>query len=175
MFTGCRKGEVLRSEVRHWDLEGGCVEIWSKKDKKDVSMSCRVVNILPPLREVMEEWFGKHPGGRWTVTPPANLRRSRKKKQAGKQLTEDQAHDHFKRTLSQSTKWSKIKGLHVLRHSFISICAQRNVPQPQIDAWVGHSTEEQRRRYRHLYPEAAEQAAHSLRLFNGHTINQDAT
>ena len=48
MFTGCHRGEVLRSEVRHWDLEGGYVEIWSKKDKKDVSMSCRVVNILPP-------------------------------------------------------------------------------------------------------------------------------
>lgn len=41
MFTGCRKGEVLRSEVRHWNLDDGHVEIWSKKDKKDVALPCR--------------------------------------------------------------------------------------------------------------------------------------
>lgn len=122
----------------------------------------------------MEEWFGKHPGGRWALMAPANLRRSRTKKKTPERLTEHQAHGHFKRTLSRSTKWSKVKGLHVLRHSFISICAECNIPQAQIDAWVGHSTEEQRQRYRHLYPEATEQAAHNLRLFKGHTVNQDA-
>ncbi len=40
----------------------------------------------------------------------------------------------------------------MLRHSFISACANAGVDQRMIDAWVGHSTDEQRRRYRHLYP-----------------------
>src|SRR5205823_2040560 len=42
---------------------------------------------------------------------------------------------------------------HVLRHSFISALASEGVDQRVIDEVVGHQSEEQRRRYRHLYPE----------------------
>jgi integrase len=43
-------------------------------------------------------------------------------------------------------------GWHVLRHSFISACASKGIDQRIVDAWVGHATETQRVRYRHLYP-----------------------
>ena len=45
-----------------------------------------------------------------------------------------------------------IHGLHALRHSFISALASSGVDQRIIDEVVGHQSEEQRRRYRHLYP-----------------------
>jgi site-specific recombinase XerD len=40
----------------------------------------------------------------------------------------------------------------VLRHSFISALASQGVDQRVIDEVVGHQSEEQRKRYRHLYP-----------------------
>ena len=66
-------------------------------------------------------------------------------------VTRDECHDHFKRALA-STKWEVVRGLHTLRHSFISACASKGVDQRLIDEWAGHSTEEQRKRYRHLVP-----------------------
>ena len=45
-----------------------------------------------------------------------------------------------------------IRGLHTLRYSFISACATKGIDQRYIGEWVGHSTDEQRRRYRHLAP-----------------------
>ncbi len=66
-------------------------------------------------------------------------------------VTEDEAHDHLKRTLAGS-EWGVIRGYHVLRHSFISACASRAIDQRLIDQWVGHQTDEQRTRYRQLYP-----------------------
>lgn len=56
------------------------------------------------------------------------------------------------------TEWEGIPGLHALRHSFISASASKGVDQRLIDEWTGHSTEEQRRRYRHLYPSTQAEA-----------------
>jgi hypothetical protein len=49
-------------------------------------------------------------------------------------------------------------GYQVLRHSFISACASKGVDQRLIDEWTSHSTAEQRRRYRHLYPTTQQEA-----------------
>jgi len=47
-------------------------------------------------------------------------------------LTRTEVHDHFKRVLA-GTKWENIRGLHTLRHSFISACASKPVDQRLID------------------------------------------
>ena len=60
------------------------------------------------------------------------------------------------------TKWSVVRGWHVFRHSFISACASKGVDQRFLDAWVGHQTEEQRSRYRHLYPSVQDAALQSV-------------
>src|SRR3712207_8603670 len=57
---------------------------------------------------------------------------------------------------------SHLTGYHVLRHSFVSNCAAAGVDQRLIDAWVGHTTEEMRRRYRHLIPSVEQQAIRSV-------------
>jgi len=66
-------------------------------------------------------------------------------------MTRDGAHDYFKRTLAES-KWKVVRGWHIFRHGFRSNCAAAGIDQRLIDAWVGRTTEEMRRRYRHLLP-----------------------
>ena len=76
-------------------------------------------------------------------------------------LTIDEVSDHFRRTVD-GTVWSVVPGLHCLRHSFISACASKGLDQRIIDEWVGHQTDEQRRRYRHLYPSVQQEAIRSV-------------
>lgn len=55
--------------------------------------------------------------------------------------------NHFKSTLAASP-WENVRGFHVLRHSFASHAAAEGIDQRMIDEWMGHQTEEMRRRYR---------------------------
>jgi site-specific recombinase XerD len=47
---------------------------------------------------------------------------------------------------------------HVLRHSFASNLAAAGTEQRVIDELMGHTTEEMRKRYRHLFPEQKDAA-----------------
>ena len=76
-------------------------------------------------------------------------------------LTEDEVGWHFKQPLKGS-EWAVIRGLHALRHSFISALASKGVDQRIIDEVVGHQSEEQRRRYRHLYPATIKDAVRGV-------------
>ena len=64
----------------------------------------------------------------------------------------DEALRMFEQTVAGS-KWKKLRGWHVLRHSFASICAMKGVRESTIDSWMGHQTETMRHRYRHLFPD----------------------
>jgi integrase len=59
---------------------------------------------------------------------------------------------------SGSANGRALKGWHVFRHSFISALASKGVDQRIIDDLVGHQTEQQRRRKRHLYPDVKQEA-----------------
>ena len=102
-------------------------------------------------------WFAVHPGGTYTFCHSRRVARSRSKTKRADPLTSDQAHDHFERTL-KSSKWQKVKGWHCLRHSFISNLASQGIDQRIIDDFVGHTTEQMRRRYRHLFPDVKQAA-----------------
>ncbi|MEM6799407.1 MAG: tyrosine-type recombinase/integrase [Planctomycetota bacterium] len=73
----------------------------------------------------------------------------------------DTARYRFNKALAGS-KWSKLPGLHVLRYSFASNLAAGGVDQRIIDEWMGHQTEEMRRRYRHLFPDQQREALSSV-------------
>ena len=76
-------------------------------------------------------------------------------------LTVQTTHNAIERAFRDS-KWKVIKGWHTLRHSFISATASKGVDQRIIDDCVGHCTEEQRRRYRHLFPAVKQKAVASV-------------
>jgi integrase len=65
--------------------------------------------------------------------------------------------------LKSSRNWFKI-GFHTYRHSFASNLACLGVDQRIIDEFMGHQTEEMRKRYRHLFPKQRRPAIESFSL-----------
>jgi integrase len=181
--TGARRSEQLRIEVTDVNFDDDTILIREKKRSRK-QRTTRRVSFTPFLKEVLREWLRVHSGGQYLFcqgelvarskkrsattghasgkTRPTTLRgRVAKVRARGRPglgpLTKDEAHDHFKRTLAGS-RWAVLRGYHVLRHSFISCLTAAGVDQGIIDEFVGHQTEEQRRRYRHLIPDVKQQA-----------------
>jgi integrase len=181
--TGARRSEIIRLKVSDVDLISNTVTIHERKRVKGKATTRRVP-MSPFLIDVLKQWLADHPGGPWLFCHESTVTRSRKRSattghmnqktrpKSGKErlarlkerdlplpvpLTRDEVHDHLKRTLAGS-KWEVLRGYHALRHSFISACACRGVDQRYIDEWVGHQTDEQRRRYRHLTPNSQQAA-----------------
>lgn len=148
--TGARRSEMLRSRIDDFDFAAGVVTIREKKKDRTREMTFRTVPMSPKLRLTMSEWFGEHPGGQLTICQEPDL-----------PLTLQRAGQNFPRALKDS-KWDTLSGWHVFRHSFASNCAAKGVDQRLIDAWMGHQTEEMRRRYRHLFPDHQQNALRSV-------------
>lgn len=186
--TGARRSELLRVLVTDVDFEALTVLLREKKRTRK-QRTTRRVPLTPFLARVLKEWLQVHPGGSHLFCHQGEVFRSKKRSrttghQWGEErakslngrlatvktrvnrpgqgaLTKDEVHDHFQRTLDGS-KWSVMSGWHCFRHSFISLCASRGTDQRMIDEWVGHQTEEQRKRYRHLLPSTQQQAIRSV-------------
>lgn len=158
--TGARRSEVCRSRLSDFDFTSRTVQIREKKRAKG-KRTTRRVPLTPFLAEVMQAWFAQHPGGPYTICLDLHVPQARKTRQDHGALTRNEANHHFKHTLVGS-KWDKIKGWHCLRHSFCSNSAACGIDQRIIDSWMGHSTEEMRRRYRHLFPAQERQAIESV-------------
>jgi integrase len=148
--TGARRSEMLRSQLS--DFGDGEVIIRERKRVRGMR-STRRVPMSTLLSKTIRPWFKEHPGGPYTFCQDRG--------NGPEPITRDQVHDHLKRTLADS-KWSVLRGWHVLRHSFISNCAMKGVDQRIIDSFVGHTTEEMRRRYTHLFPSAKKDAIRSV-------------
>lgn len=159
--TGARRSELIRSQIEDIDFTTGLFHIRERKRVKG-SITMRTIPLSPELKDVLKQWIKKHPGGRFTFCHGQQVVRSCKDRTNHIGLTVNEATHHFNRTLNDS-KWEKINGWHVFRHSFISNCACKGVDQRMIDEWVGHTTEAMRRRYRHLFPDS--QAASLASVF----------
>jgi len=185
--TGARRAEIMRARIDDVDFEGETILIREMKREKGRRTSRRAP-LSPFLAGVLRQWLREHPGGQYLFCHAVEVARSRtrstttghkgekargtslKARLSGVRirerpsvgpLTADETHDHLKRTLAGS-KWEVMRGWHVFRHSFISCCAAAGVDQRLIDEWVGHTTEEMRRRYRHLIPSVQKQAIRSV-------------
>jgi integrase len=148
--TGARRSELLRARIADVDLEGQTVLVREKKRVRG-ARSTRRVPLSPFLVSVLRDWLAEHPGGQHLFCQAAVVR-SKSRRSGPAPVTRDEAHDHFHRTLAGS-KWEVLRGWHIFRHSFCSNLAAAGVDQRLIDAWVGHTTEEMRKRYRHLIPD----------------------
>lgn len=128
------------------DLKTGTV-LFREKKKSRTAETLRRGKLTPALVTALGGWLaGKHPGG-----PLVFCRR------AGETLTDHAVKNLFRRAVAES-KWSVLRGYHVLRHSFASNLAAAGTDQRVIDGLMGHTTEEMRKRYRHLYPEQKDAA-----------------
>ncbi len=158
--TGARRSEVARSQVSDIDFESEMITIRELKRVRGME-STRRVPMSPFLKQVLADWLKKHPGGQMTFCMPEYVCFSKKEREIGSQLTPDEMHDHFERTLA-GDKWEVLHGWHTLRHSFCSNCASAGVEQRIINEWVGHQTDDMVRRYRHLFPNKQRQAIQSV-------------
>jgi integrase len=139
--TGARRSELIRACVEDIDLAHRFATIREKKRTRGTRTTRRVpiskllAAALKPLMKPDRIYLFGH----------------------GKEpLSCDVAHQTFERAVKGG--FSVLKGWHVLRHSFISALASSGTDQRIIDEFAGHSTEEQRRRYRHLAPEKTQRA-----------------
>jgi integrase len=181
--TGARRSEILRALVADIDFTGNTVLVREKKRSRG-QRTTRRVPLTPFLRKVLEEWLAIHLGGPALFCHAGTVARSKKRsnttghqnekkrpsslkgrmanvrkreQQTPVALTRNEVHDHFKRVLA-GTKWEPMRGLHCLRHSFISACASKGVDQRLVQEWAGHMNEATSKRYRHLYPSTQQEA-----------------
>jgi len=194
--TGTRKSEIIRATIADVDLAAGVVTIREKK-KSHAERTTRRIPLTQLLRSVLEEWLKHRTGGPHLFCHTGEVHRSKKRSRStgfkgGKKrpttlngrmeavkkrlqpgiaaLTPKEVHHHFKAAMKKS-KWANMRGLHCLRHSFISACASMGTDQRFIDEWVGHQTDEQRKRYRHLWPSSQEEAIN--RIFGSTATNRE--
>jgi integrase len=160
-YTGARRSEMLRALVTDVDLGAGTVTVREKKRVKG-KRSTRTAPVTPKLAGILRAWLAARPDCPFLFCQAQRVARSRTRREGPTGITKDEAHDHFRRTVAGS-KWEVLRGYHVLRHSFISALASEGVDQRVIDEVVGHQSEEQRKRYRHLYPGVMKEAI--IRVF----------
>jgi integrase len=181
--TGARRSEILRALVADVDFTGSNVLVREKKRSRG-QRTTRRLPLTPFLKEVLRAWLAIHPGGPALFCHASTVARSKKRSRttghqnekkrpsslkgrmatvkrreqiAQAALTRNEVHDHFKRVLL-GTKWEMLRGLHTLRHSFISACASKGIDQRLVQEWAGHMNEATSRRYRHLYPSTQQEA-----------------
>lgn len=161
--TGARRSELLRTLVTDVDFATATVCIHERK-RKHVMRTTRRVPLSPFLAGVLKAWLAEHPGGQYLFCLAGDVPHSHKRGLGIRAVNSNEAHGFFKRTLADS-KWDRLRGWHLFRHSFCSNCAAAGVDQRVINAWVGHQTEDMVRRYRHLIPNQQQEAIE--RVFGG--------
>jgi integrase len=148
--TGARRSEILNSRIDDFDFEAGTVLLREKKRSRKLGTTYRRVDLTPLLLQVMQHWFDYHPGGLYTINDARRLN-SVNGSAHGEPLYAVAAQKYFRRVL-KGTRFAKLRGFHIFRHSFASNLASLGVDQRIIDDMMGHCTEEMRHRYRHLLP-----------------------
>lgn len=159
--TGCRRSEVCRAKVADFDFEASTFVVHERKRCRQ-KRTTRVVPLTALAREQLTAWVGQKESSPF-MFPDANAEEHQDTEKEVGSFSPSKAGLHLKRVL-RGSKWEPIHGWHTLRHSFISNCACRGVDQRFIDAWVGHQTEEQRQRYRHLFPDTQQAAINNVFL-----------
>ena len=148
--TGMRRSELVRAEVNDFNFDNRTIIVREKKRSRKHGLSFRRVPMTELVAKTFRSYLSTLPEGY------AVLSRSNEPK-----LAEDTITHFFKITLRNS-RWEKVRGFHVLRHSFASNAASEGIDQRMIDEWMGHQTEEMRRRYRHLTPSSQVAAIDTL-------------
>lgn len=148
--TGARRSELIRSTLDDLDFDSNLITIHERKKSHD-NRTTRRVPMSAMLRSVLQDMLGSHPGCNSTFLHELPPTRGHNRIEP-QPLNPDTAHALFRRALAGS-KWEKLRGWHVFRHSFCSNCAAKGIDQRIIDVWVGHLSPQIVRRYRHLLPD----------------------
>ncbi|QEL14848.1 tyrosine-type recombinase/integrase [Limnoglobus roseus] len=149
--SGVRRSELMRLQIDDVDLDANSAVVRERKRVRG-HRSTRRVPLSGFLKGAVQDWLTRHPGGPFLFcrrpagrggTSPEPLRAA-DAKQAFRKMV-------------RGTPWETLRGWHVLRHSFISICAAERVDQRVLQSWVGHVSAEMHSRYLHVIPNVEQQ------------------
>lgn len=149
--TGARRSEILRSQIQDWDFEKKVVVIREKKRNKEKEFTFRDVYLSDQLVEVMRGWVSNNKQN--------HLVFSENNKPLSKSTV---AHVFSKKCFFKKSKWTVLRGWHIFRHSMASNMACKGIDPRQIDAILGHQTEEMRKRYQHMFPQSQKAAIEAI-------------
>jgi len=185
--TGARRSEIIRVTTADVDFAANTVTLREKK-KSQGQETCRRVPLSPLLRGVLGEWLAAHLGGPALFCHAGEVDKSSKRSrttghrgeksrptggkarlanvrkrgaQPAAPLTRNEVHHFFKSALKES-KWDVLRGLHALRHSFVSACATKGMDQRLVESFAGHMSADMSRRYAHLYPSVRQDAINAV-------------
>ena len=159
-YTGMRRGEILRLKWIDIDFEGEIIVARSRKQSRQRQETSREISLHPELSNILKRHKKSQSRGQHVLIHG----------KSNEPLTVDQATDHSRRLLKK-TRWEQempsgkkkvVIGFHTFRHSFASNLAIQGVDQRIIDKWMGHTTEEMRKRYQHLFPQKLSEGIRSL-------------
>ncbi len=150
--TGARRNELMRSKMT--DASAEVLTVREKKRRRG-TLTTRRVPMSPRLRAAIVQWTTQRPAGANELFCHGGP--SRCFSQDGEPISKDEMNHYFEKAI-RGTKYCQLVGWHCLRHFFCSNCAAKGIDQGIIDAWVGPTTDEMCRRYRHLFP-SSEKAA----------------
>ena len=164
-YTGMRRGEIiLRLRWPDVNFTRKLITARSRKQSRQQEETSREIALHPELETILQAHQIRRPKGQPVICPAATLL----------PLTVHRAHNHFQRTL-RDTRWERemssgtkrtIIGFHTFRHSFASNLAMQGVDQRIIDKWMGHQTEDMRKRYQHLFPSKLAEAIRTVSFKN---------
>ena len=157
-YTGMRRGEIIRLKWIDVDLAANVLTAHSRKQSRSRREVTRRIDIHPELKELLEKWRADHPQGQHVLcvegtTDPLSS------DNANRRFWQPMCHTWW--CLDAVKRWYKI-GFHTYRHSFASNLASLGVDQRIIDEFMGHTTEEMRKRYRHLFPSRKAEAIRAI-------------
>lgn len=160
-YTGMRRGEIVhRLRWADVNFSSKTIAARSQKQSRQQRETSRSIALHPELESILRAYQKNRPRGQHVICHGDTLA----------PLTVYEAHDHFQRTL-RGTDWERelpsgkkkiVIGFHTFRHSFASNLAVTGVDQRIIDQWMGHQTEEMRKRYQHLFPNNLADAIRTL-------------
>ena len=156
LHTGARAGEEIALEWGDIDFRARLVVFRRSSTKGEVGPTKSGKERRVPLTAALE-------------TALKGIRHLRSKRvfcnADGSALKIDQLHERLwgacRRAGLREIRW------HDLRHSFASQLAMKNVPIPQLQQWLGHSTINMTMRYAHLAPGAG---AHFIKALDGNSV-----
>ena len=149
--NGSRRSEIRRCDIDYVDLEGEVVTIHGRKRVRGL-LTTRRVPLSPLLCGVLKRWLARHRG-----FGPLFYAEDKSHGNQAEGFT-PKGIAYLFRTAVAKTRFQKLRGWHVFRHSFCSNCTAKGIDQRVLDSWVGHQTSEMARRYRHLVPDVQRKA-----------------
>jgi integrase len=161
LYTGLRRGEILRLRWEHIDFQHGMLTVRKSKTRSGK----RAVNLNAELRQMLA-LLHEQRHSEWVFPSPKRFQKP----------GESERHiEDVKNAFRRAVRLSRIAPItfHQLRHTFCSRLGNAGVPMPVIQELAGHASITMTRHYTHPADERKQKAVEGL--LRGRDVTKSAT